>query len=130
MKKILLILIVLSPIFSFAQTDTSRAKMKEQYCMIIASPKFFSTKVNIEVDFGQPTAFFSDQRLKDESGKAMSFNTTIDALNYMGSQGWLFVNAYNLPSAPTTSTTSGSVTTTTAPQSKMYYIMRRLVPAQ
>ncbi|MEO6149588.1 MAG: hypothetical protein ABIN95_07520 [Mucilaginibacter sp.] len=129
MKKYLAIFFLLAPFFCLAQTDVAPPKTTEQYCMVIATPKFFSSKVTIEVDYGQPTKFFSDQRLKDESGKVMSFNTTIDALNYMGSQGWLFVNAYTLPSTTSTSTTSGTTTTTSTQQGKLYYILRRPVTA-
>jgi hypothetical protein len=27
-------------------------------------------------------------------GKIKKFNTIIDALNYMGSEGWIFINAF------------------------------------
>jgi len=78
------------------QLDKSEAK--EEYCMILATQKFLSTKVKISVDFGQQVSFWKNtvraQTLKDENGKAISFNSVIDALNYMSSKGWEFVNAY------------------------------------
>jgi len=98
MKKIIFIaLTVFVPILCHAQTDTT-AKPREQYCMIIATAKLLSTKVNITVDFGQETKLFAfkDQRLKDAEGKVITFNSVIDALNYMSSQGWYLVNAYAL----------------------------------
>ncbi len=97
MKKILLLFLLASPFLSKAQTDTT-AKPHEQYCMIIATAKLLSTKVTITVDFGQETKLFAfkDQRLKDAEGKVLSFNSVIDALNYMSGQGWIFVNAYAL----------------------------------
>jgi len=78
------------------QLDKSEAK--EEYCMILATQKLLSTKVKISVDFGQEVSFWKNtvraQTLKDENGKAISFNSVIDALNYMSSKGWEFVNAY------------------------------------
>lgn len=32
--------------------------------------------------------FSSGYSLKDSTGTALKFNTTIDALNYLGNQGW------------------------------------------
>lgn len=61
------------------------------YCELVGISKFMSTKVSIVVDFGQAD---KDKRLKDENGKAKTFNSMVDALNYMGSQGWEFVQAY------------------------------------
>lgn len=64
--------------------------------MVLATSKFLSKKVDITVDFGQEVKLFSfkDQRLKDDAGKVLAFNSVIDALNYMAKQGWEFVNAY------------------------------------
>jgi len=95
MKKILFIFLFLAPFFCKAQSDTTAKH--EQYCMIIATAKLFSTKVTISIDFGQEMSFWHrDQRIKDDSGKVISFNSVIDALNYMSSKGWYFVNAYAL----------------------------------
>ena len=76
---------------SFAQTDTSKV---EQYCQVIASPKLLSNKVTIDIDFGEEKSFWMDTRLKTDAGKIKKFNTIIDALNYMGSLGWIFINAF------------------------------------
>jgi hypothetical protein len=113
MKKLLLLIVLSLPLFCFVQTDTTSTP-KEQYCMILATGKMFSSKVSIEVDFGQPTKFFSSNTLKDESGKIMSFNSVIDALNYMASKGWLFVNAYVI---------------TTSSQNVLHYVMRKPIAA-
>jgi hypothetical protein len=98
MKKILLILLLSIPIFTYAQSDSTKNHAKEEYCMLIATAKFMSAKVNITVDFGQETHLFAfkDTRLKDDTGKVVTFNSVIDALNYMSTQGWEFVNAYAL----------------------------------
>jgi hypothetical protein len=92
MKKALLIIIVLSSsIVSTAQADTSKV---EQYCQIIATPRLLSNKVTIDIDFGDEKSFWRDNRLKTNGGKLKKFNTIIDAMNYMGGEGWIFINAY------------------------------------
>ena len=103
MKKIYLALLVFLPFLVSAQTDSTKivrhSIAEEEYCMIIATGKIFSNKVSIEVDYGQKTTFFgaADARsIKDEEGKLKSFNSVIDALNFMAKQGWVFVDAYPL----------------------------------
>ena len=76
---------------SFAKTDTTKI---EQYCQIIATPRLLSNKVTIDIDFGEEKSFWRDTRLKTYDGKVKKFNTIIDALNFMGKEGWLFINAY------------------------------------
>ena|ERR1700712_2567311 len=76
---------------SFAQTDTSAI---EQYCQVIATPALLSNKVTIDIDFGEEKSFWRDTRLKTYNGKLKRFNTIIDALNFMGKEGWVFINAY------------------------------------
>ena len=40
-------------------------------------------------------SFFKDNRMIDEqTGKVQTFNSMVDALNYMGNDGWEFVQAY------------------------------------
>lgn len=79
-----LIATLLSPLMTLAQEP------KYVYCQIIATEKFMSNKVTVELDFGQKMKVFADNRLKDEKGKAIVFNTNVDAMNYMGRQGWEF----------------------------------------
>jgi hypothetical protein len=69
------------------------------YCQIVGHQKLFSTQVTVTVDYGQATKYFtrySESRIKDEEGNIQSFNSMIDALNYMGSQGWEFEQAYTI----------------------------------
>ncbi len=54
-----------------------------------------NTKVKIDIDYGQEVSFWNqDRRLRDENGKSVKFNSMVDALNYMGTLGWEFVQAY------------------------------------
>jgi hypothetical protein len=59
MKKLLLILL-LSPLLSFAQTDTARTTSHSVYCMLFAIPKTFGgNKATITVDYGMDNKDFS-----------------------------------------------------------------------
>ena len=92
MKKVLIILsFQLTSLLVFAQTDTSKV---EQYCQIIATPRLLSNKVTIDIDFGEEKKFWADTRLRSYDGRLKKFNTIIDALNFMGKEGWIFINAY------------------------------------
>ena len=91
MKKIFILSLLLSSLSSFAQ-DTAKV---EQYCRLVAISRLFSNKVNIDVDFGDERKFFTDTRMRDdETGRVKKFNTVVDALNYLGSQGWTMINAF------------------------------------
>ena len=67
------------------------------YCELLGQGKALSNKMKIQVDFGQKTNFWkggSDKILKGANGKAIEFNSMVDAMNYFGAQGWEFVQAY------------------------------------
>jgi len=92
MKKLLIIgvFLIITQV-SNAQTDSSKV---EQYCQLIATPRLLSNKVTIDIDFGDEKSFWQDNRLRTDEGKIKKFNTIIDAMNYMGRDGWIFINAY------------------------------------
>ncbi len=92
MKKWILGALLFCSLGAMAQADTT---LVEQYARIEATPRLLSNKVVIDIDFGESRKFWDDTRLRDEeTGKLKKFNSTIDALNYMGSQGWTLVNAF------------------------------------
>lgn len=92
MKKVVIAgFAILSSIVSMAQIDTTKI---EQYCQVIATPKLLSNRVTIDIDFGEEKSFWTDTRLKTDAGKIRKFNTIIDAINYMGRAGWIFINAF------------------------------------
>ncbi|GEM_PF-1629055 len=91
-------------------SNTQSVPRTEEYCMILATQKFLSTKVTISVDFGQERRLFADNRYKDAEGRVQAFNSVIDVLNYQNSQGWEFVNAYVI---------------TTGNQNVYHYVMKR-----
>ena len=92
MKKVFVVLFLQMAAFAvFAQDDTTKI---EQYCQIIATPRLFSNKVTIDIDFGEHKSIWVDSRLRTFDGRLKKFNTIIDALNFMGKEGWIFINAY------------------------------------
>ena len=93
MKVFLLLTTLFISSIAFAQTDTSKV---EQYCELVAQGKLFSTKVTIDINFGEKRKFFGgDTRLKEDmTGKIKKFNSVTDALNFMGLEGWTLVNAF------------------------------------
>lgn len=67
-----------------------------EYVQIVGSEKPFTNKMVVEIDFGQEHRAFSDKdtRIKDERGKSLTFNSMIDALNFMVKNNYEFVQAY------------------------------------
>jgi hypothetical protein len=95
-KSLLLFLCTLLCAASFAQDSiTKPGASKYAYCQIVGTGRLLSNKVTIEIDFGQFRSVWEDNRLKDpKTGDRIIFNSMIDALNFMGNQGWEFVQAY------------------------------------
>ena len=73
------------------QADTTKI---EQYCTVVATPRLLSSRVTIDIDYGERRSIWKDNRVKDEEGRAKKFNSIIDALNFMGNNGWSLVNAF------------------------------------
>ncbi len=92
MKNIIIIAVILfTSLTSFSQSETDKV---EQYAEVVATPRLLSSKVTIDIDYGEERSIWKDNRLKNEEGKLKKFNTVIDALNYMGKEGWKLVNAF------------------------------------
>ena len=89
------------------------------YCQITKTNDgkgLFSNSIAISIDYGQTTSTFSDDRLVDENGDNIVFNSMVDAMNYMSALGWDFEQAYT--------TVSGSDGDTS---SKVYWILSKTV---
>jgi len=89
MKKILLILFCSLYCFIYSQETP-----KYVYAEIVGTSKFLSKKVTVEIDYGQATSFWESNRMKNQDGSNKEFNSMVDAMNYMGSLGWDFEQAY------------------------------------
>ena len=98
MKKLVTILLVLSGIFActIASAQEQAAQPFKAYCEIVSSTRnIFSDKTSVELDFGQAASFWStDRKLVDENGKTITFNSVLDAVNYMSKRGWVFEQMY------------------------------------
>ncbi|HEX2936516.1 MAG TPA: hypothetical protein VHO72_14265 [Bacteroidales bacterium] len=117
MKKLLVLLFVFVPAIMFGQRNkgtqpdteaerkaanaeklahvfTPQTEVNFEYCEIIKKPKYATRKIAIQIDFGQQLNLLENTDLKDENGNSVEFYSMIEALNYMGTFGWEFVQAY------------------------------------
>lgn len=92
MKKIFILVVglfICTTTFAQETVSTEQAVPYKVYCEIITRPRVFSTKVDVELDFGQSYKFWSgDRHLYDENGQRIEFNSMLDAANYMARRGW------------------------------------------
>jgi hypothetical protein len=69
-----------------------------EYIQIVGTPKGgLSNKQRIVLDFGTSNKLISSEQvrtIRDSSGKTVVFDSMIDALNFMTSNGYDFVQAY------------------------------------
>ena len=101
MKTVLLWIAIF--IFSNAQSQGTRENMVEQYCRVMLTGKLFTDRLQIEVDFGDKKR---DRRLRDADQKVLTFETVVDALNYMGRDGWKLMHVQETPTRPGQSPTT------------------------
>ena len=99
---------------SQAQTvnDVPISEIEAEYIQIVGTSKLFNNKVTIQIDFGQENKVWvaKDTQVKDTDGKLLTLNSMIDALNFMSSNGYEFVDAYAI---------------TIGNQNVYHYVMRR-----
>jgi len=100
MKQVLITsLLFLLPFIGFSQTinGVELSEIDVEYVRIVGTAKLLSKKVTIQLDFGQETKFWTaakDTVIKDENGKPLTLNSMIDALNFMGKNGYEFLDSY------------------------------------
>jgi hypothetical protein len=87
------------------------AARTEEYCQVSATPKL-NGRYLVSIDFGQKQKLISLNLFRDATGKAVEFNSAIDALNWLNAQGWELVSTFVLVEG-------GSVA---------YYVLRRRLP--
>lgn len=87
---------LISAFIAYSQTENGTTK--SAYAELLGYQKgIFSKKVTVSIDFGQKVSFWkqcSDDKIVDENGKDVVFNSMVDAMNFMGKRGWKFVQAY------------------------------------
>lgn len=69
-----------------------------EYVQIVGTSKFLSNQVKIQIDFGQVNKFweFKDTSLLGIDGRPITLNGMVDALNFMHSYGYEYMDAYTL----------------------------------
>ena len=90
-----LFLLFLFVSFSAIGQDTTKV---EQYCEVIATGRLLSNKVTIDINYGDERSIWKDHRVRTDGGKLKKFNSVIDAINYLGKEGWKLVNAFPISS--------------------------------
>jgi hypothetical protein len=97
MKTLILLIFLALPGFVFSQSQDSIF----QYCQVRIVGKIMTSKINIQVDYGQEQKIFDKGSfVKDENGEIRAFNSIAHALNYMGSLGWRVVQGYMIGADP------------------------------
>jgi len=99
MKKVYLILFSIflaTNIYAQTVNDIPIEELEMEYIQIVGQAKFLSSKIKVKVDFGQQSDFFTGTNvaIKDVEGKTVSFNSMIDALNFMSASGYDFISSY------------------------------------
>lgn len=99
MKKLFILFLISVSTLVFSQTvnDVPLRDIDVDYVQIIGTGRSLSTKVNVEIDFGQETksiSFKNGTNIKDERGRNVKFNSMMDALNFMSANGYVFQFAY------------------------------------
>ena len=67
------------------------------YCEILGyDVGLFKKNLQILVDYGQKLKYGEYNTIKDGNGKTKSFNSMVDALNFMEVNGWAYISSYAL----------------------------------
>ena len=108
-KKLFLtaVCLLVTAMAALAQDQSAESSQPQQpkpfkvYCQLVSYNAFFSSKINVDFDFGQVSNFWDTGKgLVDENGKSLKFNNMVDALNYLGERGWELVDRYYEQIAP------------------------------
>ena len=90
-----ILLLVLSIIYT-----TSIFAQQKFFCEIKGVEKELSSGLKIVFDFGKNSVYGSlsslksKQKIVDDKGEVIPFNSMVDAGNYLSGKGWTFVQAY------------------------------------
>ena len=71
-------------------------KSIEIFCDLISTRKFLGTKEDISINYGNRDSLWtSDKMFTLVASDLKKYNSVIDALNYMGSEGWKEISSYS-----------------------------------
>ncbi len=76
--------------FFVSNAAAQQAQTIEQYCMVKVFWNAFAGEASIAIDDGTKAEAINlfSQRLRDSSNRIIKFKSRVDALNYIGNQGW------------------------------------------
>lgn len=78
-----------------------QAQGRKYFCEIKGIEKELSAGLKVVFDFGNSPVYSiwgglkSKQKLVDDTGQEIKFNSMVDAANYMAGKGWQFQQAYS-----------------------------------
>ena len=76
-------------------------KKIEVFCDLISRKKFLGFEESITIDYGERDSIWLDETIYSLTKKDLKkYNSIIDALNYMGSEGWEVINSYSASQTP------------------------------
>lgn len=71
-------------------------KKIEVFCDLISKKKFLGTEETIMINYGTRDSLWIDEKIYTLISKDIKkYNSIIDALNYMGNEGWKTINTYS-----------------------------------
>ncbi len=90
--------------------------LESEHVLMVGTPVLLSPKITIDIDFGQQdrALVIRDTEVRDENDRPILFNSIVDALNFMSTIGYEFVQAYTM-----TSTSNDSITST------VHYLLKK-----
>ena len=103
MRKLMFLFTMLSSFVSYGQNNSVGyidgkllSDIEATYVEVVATPKVMSSKLTINIDFGQGFGRWSynQNKLVDQDGKKIEFESVVDALNWMYLNGYAVLNAY------------------------------------
>ena len=66
------------------------------FCDLISTKKFLSTTQTITINYGNRDSLWLDQKIQTLTvGELKKYSSIIDALNYMGNEGWKTISSYS-----------------------------------
>ena len=92
---VVITLMVACPAFAQTEEEVQEPVSYKVYCELVGSRLPFSMKMNVDLDFGQFVSWWSsDRKIADEDGNIITFNSMLDAANYMARRGWELEEAF------------------------------------
>ena len=68
----------------------------EVFCDLISTKKFLGTKTSIDINFGNRDSLWVDPKIFTLiKSELKEYTSIIDALNYMGNEGWKTISSYS-----------------------------------